>query len=103
MRCMIKVTGHSRADNALMQITSNILASAVVYTAIKVWNITSVQLIRNQNNPELYATSGVIDYGTKIKKSKNFTYWACSQVSPSIKKTWNIHHKIQGYTAIQPD
>jgi hypothetical protein len=53
---------------ALMQITSNILASAVVYTAIKVWNITSGQLKRNQNNPELYDTSGVIDYGTKKSK-----------------------------------
>jgi glycerol uptake facilitator-like aquaporin len=45
---------------ALMQITSNILASAVVYTLyIKVWNFTSGQLIRTENNPELYVKSGV--------------------------------------------
>ena len=45
---------------ALKQITSNILANAVVYTAMKLWNKTSGQLIRTQNNPELHVTSGVI-------------------------------------------
>ncbi len=64
------VQGNETAVYALMQITSNILASAVVYTAIKVWNFTSGQLIRTENNPELYATNGVIDYGTKIKYKK---------------------------------
>ena len=44
---------------ALKQITSNILASADVNAAIKLWNITSGQLIRTENNPELYVKSGV--------------------------------------------
>ncbi len=39
--CMLKVTGHARALCDLKQITSNILASADVNAAIKLWNITS--------------------------------------------------------------
>ena len=94
---------------ALKQITSNILASAVVYTLyIKVWNITSGQLIRTLVGHEgfLFWSLDLLDNGeTLVSGSEDqtikFWNWKTGQLMNSVNTGSRIY-ALNTITLIAP-